>query len=86
MAIDTKVTKFYRLYGVDSAIELLRPRAKWQMSNNKFTKWDDPRPCPTWKEIEQTMDKIKRFEDSLNVIWTDEQVAELTGVKPIGNT
>jgi hypothetical protein len=38
--------------------------------------WEDPRPCPTWQEIEETMDKIKAFEDSIKTIWLPEQIAE----------
>lgn len=71
--------KIYRLYGINTAIDLLRPGAKWQMSNREMTQWDDPRPCPTWEEIDDTMSKIKAFEDSINTIWLPEQFAKLTG-------
>ena len=46
-------------------MELLRPGAKWEISNRIITRWDDPRPCPTWEEIDDTMEKIKAFEDSM---------------------
>jgi len=69
--------KIYRMYGVDGAIQWLRPNAKWEIYNGKFVRWDDPRPCPTWEEIVETMDKIKAFEDSINTIWTDDQLVEL---------
>jgi len=72
-------TKIYRLYGVDTAMHLLRPGAKWEISNTMITRWEDPRPCPTWEELMDTMEKIKAFEDSINTIYTDEQIAELTG-------
>lgn len=72
-------TKIYRLYGIDTAMHLLRPGAKWEISNTMFTRWDDPRPCPTWQEVKDTMDKIKAFEDSINTVWLPEQIAELTG-------
>jgi hypothetical protein len=71
--------KLYRLYGIDTAMHLLRPGAKWEISNSVITKWDDPRPCPTWEEIDETMEKIKAFEDSVNTIWLPEQFAQLTG-------
>lgn len=71
--------KIYRLYGINTAMDLLRPGAKWQMSNREMTQWDDPRPCPTWEEIDDTMAKIKAFEDSINTIWLPEQFAKLTG-------
>lgn len=70
------MTKTYRLYGVDTAMALLRPGAKWEISNSHFTRWDDPRPCPTWQEVQDTMEKIKAFEDSINTIYTEEQIKE----------
>ena len=60
-------------------MHLLRPGAKWEISNTMITRWEDPRPCPTWEELMDTMEKIKAFEDSINTIYTDEQIAELTG-------
>lgn len=77
--------KIYRLYGINSAMELLRPGAKWEIANSHFTRWDDPRPCPTWEEIDATMEKIKAFEDSIETIWLPEQFAELTG-RPVEAT
>ena len=74
-------TKIYRLFGINTAMELLRPGAKWEISNRIITRWDDPRPCPTWEEIDDTMEKIKAFEDSIKTIWLTEQWEELTGQK-----
>ena len=71
--------KIYRLYGVNTAMHLLRPGAKWEISNTTFTRWEDDRPCPTWKEVEETMQKIKDFEDSIPTIWTKKQIEEMTG-------
>ena len=70
-------TKIYQLYGIDTAMHLLRPGAKWEISNTTFTRWEDPRPCPTMDEVKETMEKIKDFEDSINTIFTDEQMKEL---------
>jgi hypothetical protein len=72
-------TKIYQLYGIDTAIELLRPGAKWEVSNSTITKWDDPRPQPSMKEIQDVMNKIQNFEDSIDTIWLPEQLKELTG-------
>ena len=71
--------KIYRLFGINMAMELLRPGAKWEISNRIITRWEDPRPQPTWEEIDDTMRKIKEFEDSIDTIWLPEQFAELTG-------
>jgi hypothetical protein len=68
--------KTYVLYGIDTAMHLLRPGAKWEISNTVFTRWDDPRPCPTWKDVMDTMEKIKAFEDSINTIFLPEQIAK----------
>ena len=70
-------TKIYKFYGIDTAMYLLRPGAKWEISNTMFTRWDDPRPCPTWEEVQDTMEKIKAFEDSINTVWLPEQLEQI---------
>jgi hypothetical protein len=71
--------KIYRMYGINTAVELLRPKAKWEWTGGVgFTRWDDPRPQPTEQEVEETMEKIKAFEDSINTIWTEEQIQEIS--------
>ncbi len=72
-------TKIYKLVGIDTAMHLLRPGAKWEISNTIFTRWEDPRPCPTWEEVQETMEKIRQFEESINTIWLPEDWAKLTG-------
>lgn len=67
-------SKVYLMYGIDTAMHLLRPGAKWEISNREFTRWEDPRPCPTWDELMETMKKIKDFENSINTIWLPEQI------------
>ena len=76
-------TKIYQLYGIDTAMHLLRPGAKWEISNTMFTRWEDPRPCPTMDEVLDTMEKIKEFEDSINTIWTQEQIDKMRGQQEI---
>ena len=75
--------KIYQLYGIDTAMHLLRPGAKWEISNTMFTRWEDPRPCPTMEEVKETMEKIKAFEDSINTIWTQEQIEQMRGQQEI---
>lgn len=75
--------KIYMFYGIDTAMYLLRPGAKWEISNCKFTKWDDPRPCPTWEEVCETMEKIKAFENSINTIFLPEQEKEAEELKKL---
>ena len=53
--------KLYEWVAFDSAINLLRPRAKWKIDHGKF-EWQDPRPCPTMKEVEDVLKKIKDFQ------------------------
>ena len=73
-------TKIYRFYGIDMAVQLLRPGAKWEWTGGLgFTRWEDPRPKPTVEEVEETMEKIKAFEESINTIWLPEQIEEITG-------
>jgi hypothetical protein len=76
-------TKHYQLYGIDTAMHLLRPGAKWEISNTMFTRWEDPRPCPTMEEVMETMEKIKAFEDSINTVWTQEQIDKMRGQQEI---
>lgn len=71
--IDTH-NRMYRYLGIEWALHLLRPGATYEIYNNVFTKWDDPRPCPSWEEIEDTLDKIKKFEDSIDTIYLPSQI------------
>lgn len=78
MSVETKI---YRFYGINTAIELLRPGARWEWTGGVgFSIWEDPRPCPSKEEVEETMEKIKAFEDSINTIWTQKQIEEISGV------
>ena len=70
-------TKLYRMYGIDVAMNLLRPNAKWEISNGVFTRWDDPRPCPSIEEVYWVMDQIREFEDKIPTIWLDSDLAKL---------
>lgn len=68
--------KTYQLLGIDTAIHLLRPGAKWEWTGGLgFTRWDDPRPAPSVEEVMETIEKIKAFEDSINTILLPEQQA-----------
>jgi hypothetical protein len=67
----------YTLYGIDTAMHLLRPGAKWEITNSAFTRWEDPRPCPTWEEVQKTMEKIKAFEESIDTVWLPEQIEQM---------
>ena len=69
--------KIYRLTGIDSAVEMLRPSAKWEISNSHFSKWDDDRPQPSMEEVKEVQRLAKEFEDKLNTIWTKEQIQNL---------
>lgn len=72
--------KIYRMYGINTAIELLRPGAKWEWTGGLgFTRWDDSRPQPSKEEVDETMEKIKAFEDSINTVWTEDQIKEIRG-------
>jgi len=66
--------EIYLMYGIDTAMQLLRPGAKWEITNKYFTRWDDPRPQPSWDEIVTTLDKIKQFEETIPTVFTDEQI------------
>lgn len=64
------------IVGIDTAVHLLRPGAKWEWTGGLgFTRWDDPRPKPSVEEVMETIEKIKAFEDSINTILLPEQKA-----------
>lgn len=70
--------KTYQLLGINTAIHLLRPGAKWEWTGGVgFTVWDDPRPKPSVEEVMETIDKIKAFEESINTILLPHQQQEL---------
>lgn len=66
--------KAYQLVGIDTAMHLLRPGAKWEFTGGHgFTRWDDPRPCPSVEEVFDVIEKIQKFEESINTILLPEQ-------------
>ena len=65
----------YEWVAFDSAISLLRPKAKWTL-NHGTLEWQDPRPMPTLEEIQDTIKKIKDFEESIDYILLPEQQEE----------
>ena len=85
-------TQIYRLWGINMVVHLLRPGATWEWTGGVgFTRWEDPRPQPTKEEIDETLAKIKAFEDSINTIWLPEQIEEIMGQQKkleeaLGNT
>ena len=81
MKFSSEAEDISQLYGVNVAMKLLRPEAKWEITNKSFTRWDDPRPCPSWEEIEETMAKIKEFEASIPTIWPNDEMKELFAAK-----
>lgn len=77
MVTDRKL-RAYKLVGINTAMHLLRPGAKWEYTGGAgFTRWDDPRPCPSVDEVFETIEKIKAFEESINTIYLPEQKAEM---------
>jgi len=64
------------IMGIDTAVHLLRPGAKWEWTGGVgFTRWDDPRPKPSVEEVMETIEKIRAFEDTINTILLPEQQA-----------
>jgi len=70
--------KAYQLVGINTAMHLLRPGAKWEITGGVgFTRWEDPRPQPSMEEVMETIEKLKAFEDSINTILLPEQQAAM---------
>lgn len=59
-----KMNNGQQLVSVETAIKLLRPKAKFELYNKIFTKWDHPDDPPSWDEIENMMNKIQEFVDN----------------------
>ena len=51
--------KTYVITGINTAISLLRPEAKYCLQNTNFIEWNDPRPAPTWDEIMKLSQKLE---------------------------
>ena len=73
--------KIYRFTGVDIAVHLLRPDAKWELSSENgglhFSRWEDERPCPTIKEIQKVQQLMKEVEDKIPTVWKKAQVQQI---------
>lgn len=52
----------YRFAGIDTAMQILRPGATFEISGLTIVNWDDPRPKPTTEELVEMIEKIKQFE------------------------
>ena len=59
---------------LDSAIELIRPEASYELTQNGFEIWNDPRPQPTMEELKEVQKKTREFEESLNPIFLKSQL------------
>lgn len=73
--------KYYRLSGIFMAMELLRPQATWEMSNDEIVKWDDPRPKPTKEEIKKVQKLAQQFEDEVKPIFLPEQIEKMESLQ-----
>ena len=51
--------KTYVITGINTAISLLRPEAKYCLQNTNFIEWNDQRPAPTWDEIMKLSQKLE---------------------------
>jgi len=70
--------KAYQLVGIDTAMHLLRPGAKWEYTGGVgFTRWEDPRPCPSIEEVFDVIEKVQKLEESINTILLPEQEAKM---------
>lgn len=65
------------MFGINVAVELLRPGAKWEYNGQQFTRWEDSRPCPSVEEVNDVMEKIMKFEESIPTLFTEEQLAKM---------
>jgi hypothetical protein len=73
--------KIYRFTGVDIAVHLLRPDARWELSSENgglhFSRWEDERPCPTIEEVKEVQKLMKEVEDKIPTVWTKAQIEKI---------
>tara|TARA_B100000927_G_C16419656_1_gene450812 strand:- start:680 stop:1039 length:360 start_codon:yes stop_codon:yes gene_type:complete len=55
----------YPVPGVDTAIQVLRPGARYDLTNTEFTEWEDElgREPPSWVEICREVEREKEIYD-----------------------
>lgn len=53
----------YRFAGIDTAMQILRPNASYEMNGLEIVNWNDERPQPTLDELLSMIAAIKNFED-----------------------
>jgi len=55
----------YPVPGVDTAIQVLRPGARWAMNNWEFVGWEDDegREPPTWDELQEEIVRQTKIYD-----------------------
>ena len=63
----------YPVPGIDTAIQVLRPGAKYDLNNSTFLRWEDElgREPPTWGEIcrvEKSQERSKHFSNSFQAL------------------
>lgn len=54
------------MVGIDTIMRRLRPDAKYQISNNSFSFYEDPSglPQPTWLEIQTEInEELKKYQE-----------------------
>ena len=70
--------RFYRWAGLEFAMSLLRPGAKFEIlqvdgSDWEVQSWSDPRPQPSKDEILRVVSLIRALEDSVDTVYTKDQ-------------
>tara|TARA_R100000655_G_scaffold104339_1_gene151497 strand:- start:426 stop:689 length:264 start_codon:yes stop_codon:yes gene_type:complete len=85
-----KQKKIYRLTGLDSAMEMLRPGAKYEISSSDkgliFTRWEDDRTKPSMEEVANVQKLAKEFENKVNTVWKEEDFNKLNKITDVLNT
>jgi hypothetical protein len=66
--------------GVDTAMQILRPNATYEVAGLEIVQWNDPRPKPTTDELTAMIDAIAEFEKQNIMYVTTENLDEMVAV------
>lgn len=58
--------------GIDIALNILCPLATYEVSGNRITSWNDPRPQPTEESISLVLEGLQQFENQQVIEVVDE--------------
>jgi hypothetical protein len=66
--------------GIDTAMQILRPNATYEVAGLEIVQWNDSRPKPTTEELVAMIEAIKEFEKQNIIYVTTENSEDMVAV------